>query len=64
MRCNTLLAQADKDQVRHQLPAQVAVLHDEFLRCPDCGRAYWKGGHFRRMRQLIDASIQSSIVAG
>jgi uncharacterized protein with PIN domain len=31
----------------HQLPAQVALLHDEFLRCPDCGRAYWKGGHFR-----------------
>jgi uncharacterized protein with PIN domain len=63
LRCNTLLAQAGKDQVRHQLPAQVALLHDEFLRCPDCGRAYWKGGHFRRMRQWIDASIQASVVA-
>jgi uncharacterized protein with PIN domain len=59
LRCNTLLAQAGKDQVRHQLPVQVALLHDEFLRCPDCGRAYWKGGHFRRMRQLIDASMQA-----
>ena len=63
LRCNTLLAHVGKDQVRHQLPAQVALLHDEFLRCPDCGRAYWKGGHFRRMRQWIDASIQASVVA-
>jgi uncharacterized protein with PIN domain len=55
LRCNTLLEQAGKDQVHHQLPAQVALLHDEFLRCPDCGRTYWKGGHFRRMRQWIDA---------
>jgi hypothetical protein len=58
LRCNTLLVQVSKDQVSHQLPAQIALLHDEFLRCSDCGRAYWKGGHFRRMRQWIDASIQ------
>jgi uncharacterized protein with PIN domain len=57
LRCNTLLALAAKEQVRHQLPAQVARLHDEFLRCPDCGQACWKGGHFRGMRQWIDASI-------
>jgi uncharacterized protein with PIN domain len=50
LRCNTLLAQAVIDQVRHQLPAQVALLHDEFLHCPDCGRAYWKGGHHSRMQ--------------
>jgi hypothetical protein len=64
LRCNTPLARAGKEQVRHQLPAQVALLHDEFLRCPDCGRAYWKGGHFRRMRQWIVASIPGADGAG
>jgi hypothetical protein len=63
LRCNTLLAHADKEQVRQQLPAQVALLHDEFLRCPDCGRAYWKGGHFRRMSQWIDSNIRTPAVA-
>jgi|SRR5271157_1822347 len=63
LRCNTLLAQAGKDRVRHRLPAGVVLLHDEFLQCPDCGRVYWKGGHFRRMRQLIDAIIQAPVVA-
>ena len=60
LRCNTLLAEADKDQVRHQLPADVYLLHDRFLRCRDCGRAYWKGGHFRRMQQLIEAAIENT----
>ena len=61
LRCNTPLAHADKDQVRRELPAQVALLHDEFLRCPDCGRVYWKGGHYRRMRQWMDAIIQAAV---
>jgi uncharacterized protein with PIN domain len=60
LRCNTLLEQVGKDQVSDRLPVQVALLHDEFLRCPDCHRAYWKGGHFRRMRQLIDASVPAA----
>lgn len=55
LRCNTPLAQAGKDEVCHRLPEQVALLHDEFQRCPDCGGVYWKGGHYRRMRQWIDA---------
>jgi uncharacterized protein with PIN domain len=59
LRCNTPLARAGKDQVLHQLPAQVALLHDEFRRCPDCGRVYWQGGHFRRMRQWVDAALQA-----
>jgi uncharacterized protein with PIN domain len=60
LRCNTLVAEADKDQVRHQLPAEVYQLHDQFLRCRDCGRAYWKGGHFRRMQQSIEAAIENT----
>jgi uncharacterized protein len=59
LRCNALLARARKDEVRHLLPVRVALLHDEFRRCPDCGRVYWEGGHFRRMRQLIEASVHA-----
>jgi uncharacterized protein with PIN domain len=59
LRCNAPLERIGKDQVRRQLPDTVALLHDEFLRCPNCGRAYWKGGHYRRMRQWIDAAIQA-----
>jgi len=53
LRCNTRLETVAKEDVRAQLPARTAALHEEFRRCPDCRRVYWKGGHYRRMRQLV-----------
>jgi hypothetical protein len=57
LRCNTPLVQAGTDEVRDCIPAQVALLHDEFQRCPECGRAYWKGGHYRRMREWVSGEM-------
>jgi hypothetical protein len=55
LRCNTPLEPVAKEDVRSQLPARTAALHEEFRRCPDCRRVYWKGGHYRRMRELVAA---------
>jgi hypothetical protein len=60
LRCNARLIEAAKEEVAPRLPAQVAQLHEQFRRCPDCGRVYWEGGHYRRMRQLIDATTDCS----
>ena len=53
LRCNALLEAVAKEEVRSQLPAGTAALHDEFQRCPGCGRVYWRGGHYRRLRELM-----------
>jgi uncharacterized protein with PIN domain len=53
MACNTALRSADKAAVLQRLPARAAELHDRFLECPGCGRVYWEGSHYRRMRQWI-----------
>jgi uncharacterized protein with PIN domain len=53
MRCNHPLESVGKDQVRPVLPPRTAEIHDEFQRCSRCGRVYWKGGHHRRMQELI-----------
>ena len=55
LRCNTPLARVPKEDVRGQLPSQTAALHEEFWRCPECARVYWKGGHYRRMRQMVES---------
>ena len=55
LRCNTPLEPADKAEVAARLPAQTRELYDEFQRCPRCGGVYWKGGHYRRMRQWMRA---------
>jgi uncharacterized protein with PIN domain len=56
LRCNALLHQRDKAEVLDRLPAQTAALHDEFRNCPECGRVFWKGSHYRRMQQWLESS--------
>src|SRR5688500_9343988 len=40
--CNTRLENVAKADIQDQLPERTADLHNEFMRCPTCGRAYWK----------------------
>jgi len=53
MECNNVLAAAGKEQVRNLLPPRTAEMYEEFLQCPQCGRVYWKGSHYRRMQRWI-----------
>ena len=53
MACNGLVRPADRAEVLHCLPPRTAELYDEFAQCSGCGRVYWKGSHYRRMRRWI-----------
>jgi uncharacterized protein len=54
MRCNGALAPVPKAEVLDRLPPRAAAEHEDFRRCPQCGRVYWRGGHYRRMSQWIE----------
>lgn len=60
LRCNTPLTRVGKDRVAHILPARARERYDEFSRCPTCGRVYWKGSHYDRMRRFADAAIAAA----
>ena len=51
--CNVPLQEADKASVLAVLPESVAREHSVFRRCPACGKVYWPGSHWRRMRAAI-----------
>ena len=53
MACNGVLAEVPKEQVRHLLPPRTAASCEEFRQCPQCGRTYWKGSHYRRMQRWV-----------
>jgi len=53
MACNAVLEEAG-EEVRQHVPARVAASQREFRRCPGCGRIYWPGSHYERMRQWIE----------
>lgn len=54
--CNALLADVGRDDVLELVPEKVRALYDRFRRCPGCGRVYWEGSHFQRLKGLIERS--------
>lgn len=58
LRCNEPLVPLDKAEVRHLVPAYVYRTHDRFTRCPTCGRIYWPGTHWEKMRRKLQESAR------
>ena len=54
MACNGGLQSVPKEQVRSLLPPRIAELHEEFQKCTQCGRIYWKGSHYAHMQRWIE----------
>jgi len=52
MRCNTLLVPRDRKDVQGLVPSVVAKAYESFSRCDECGRVFWKGSHWERMKKL------------
>lgn len=50
--CNEVLDQVAKENVGGLVPASVLSRHRTFYRCPRCGKLFWKGGQWARLRRL------------
>ncbi|PZP57913.1 MAG: twitching motility protein PilT [Azospira oryzae] len=53
LHCNLPLAPIAKEQVLDRLPPTVAQVHERFSTCGGCGRVFWEGTHWERMRALL-----------
>ena len=53
LRCNLPLEQVAKATLAGRLPESVRREQENFTRCPGCGRIYWPGSHWRRMRSVL-----------
>ena len=53
MECNGLIEPVDKETIMSELPPRTRDEFDEFRRCTECGRLYWRGSHYDRMQELI-----------
>jgi hypothetical protein len=49
---NTPLQPATPELAK-QVPDDVRQTNDELLVCPICGRVYWRGSHYKRMRRKL-----------
>lgn len=48
--CNGVLTRVPKSVVAGKVPSSVASRHRIFYRCDSCGKVYWKGGHWKKLR--------------
>lgn len=51
--CNGRTAPVAKDEVLDRLPPRTRRDYDDFRRCADCGRIYWRGSHYDRLRARV-----------
>jgi uncharacterized protein with PIN domain len=60
--CNARLERVRKDLVLSRIPPLVAKLYDVFSQCPSCGRVFWRGSHWERMKKLADEVLGGEVV--
>lgn len=53
LQCNTALTAVERAAVLAVLPPRVAERYERFSTCADCGRVYWEGSHWERMREVL-----------
>lgn len=57
MECNGVIESVKKSEIAGQLYSNTKKFFDEFYRCMDCRKIYWKGSHYERMQRLIKDSL-------
>ncbi|MDX1708024.1 MAG: Mut7-C RNAse domain-containing protein, partial [Desulfobacterales bacterium] len=53
LRCNELMVNVAKNELRGRVPDFIYETHGQFNRCPRCDRIYWPGSHTRRSLEKI-----------
>ncbi len=53
--CNNLLDTASKDTILKMVPPGVQERTKEFWHCPSCGKTYWQGTHWEKMRSFLES---------
>jgi uncharacterized protein with PIN domain len=59
MECNHLLEEILKEAILNRLSPRTREYYHEFKKCSYCGRIYWEGSHYERMRKDIDCLIKN-----
>ena len=52
--CNGMLRKVEKAEIDSQLQPLTRKYFNEFSRCDQCGKIYWKGSHHEHMQNLLE----------
>lgn len=52
--CNGVIKPVPKLDILEQLEPRTVLYYDEFFRCTDCEKIYWKGSHYDHMNSVLE----------
>lgn len=59
--CNHELQEVHKMEIRDEIDSDTWKIFDDFYKCPDCNKIYWKGSHYERMNEFISQNIKRNM---
>lgn len=62
MHCNGEIGPVAKEAIESRLLPNSKAWYNEFWQCAQCKKIYWKGSHYQRMQQLIQAINEKSSI--
>ena len=51
--CNGIVENIDKSKIIDMLEPKTKQFYEEFSRCGNCGKLYWKGSHYEKLTKMI-----------
>lgn len=58
--CNGDLEPVRKEEVLDLIPPRTAAWLEEYTRCRGCGKLYWPGTHYRRLREILSRVLAAA----
>jgi len=52
--CNTVINPINKSDIQHRLEPKTVAYFNEFYFCSGCERIYWKGSHYKKLKEKIE----------
>jgi uncharacterized protein with PIN domain len=54
MECNGILKDVAKEDIMNDLLPKTRYYYERFKKCIPCGRIYWEGSHYEKMKEFIN----------
>jgi len=58
MVCKGLMERVNKAEVEPFLEPKTRLYYEDFHRCSNCSRLYWKGSHYDRIDQWLNGFMK------
>ncbi|MBS7647133.1 MAG: Mut7-C RNAse domain-containing protein [Candidatus Bathyarchaeia archaeon] len=59
-KCNTQVKPIPKEKVAGKVEENTYTHYNDFWECPKCGKIYWQGAHWTRIRKTLETAKELS----